>query len=90
MSIPENLTGNLIILTGYYLTGLVNFANIYNAQQHSFGVQFWQGDTASWLKSIQAGYCHKKSLFTLGSGGVFRSTAMEIVTISKTFYNSGL
>ena len=30
---------------------LLNFAHIYNAQQHSFGVQLWQGETA-WFKSI--------------------------------------
>ena len=37
------------------LTGLVNFAHIYDAQQHSIGVQLWQGETASLFKSFLAG-----------------------------------
>ena len=59
-SILENSAGNLIILRWYFLThGLVNFAH---AQQHSFGVQFWQEETASCFKSIQAGTLSLKKI----------------------------
>ena len=40
------------------------FAHIYNVQQHSFVVQLWQGETASWFKSIQDGTLFYK-LFTI-------------------------
>ena len=45
------------------MTGLVNFAHIYNAQKHYVSVQFGQVKTASWFKSIQAGTLYLKNYY---------------------------